>query len=116
MRLVLQNTTDNAVSATALSPCEPLSLHMTFRSNWQGSPSHVADCSSYDLLPWNLSSETGGSKPFGGPMNAHTGAMAIYGDHFLYPEVTADADAYSFVEFSTETQRSLHVMLYFKLR
>ena len=45
-------------------------------------------------------------------MDRATGAMAIFGDHFLYPEVRENFDAYSFVEFSTDSKRAMHVMLF----
>jgi hypothetical protein len=113
--LALTQAWTGAALQPSLRHCEVLSLHVQLRSNWQGSPLHIADCSSYDLLPWDLSGSAGGSVPYGGPMNPTTGEVAVYGDHFLYPEVSSTADGYAFVQFSTESKASMHVLVYFKL-
>lgn len=101
--------------APTLAHCGLVSLHLQLRSTWAGAPSHTADCSSFDLLPSDLSRPDGGSAEYGGPMDSKTGAVSVYGDHFLYPEVSAGSPGYGFVEFSTESQKTLLVMVYFHL-
>eukprot|EP01116_Phalansterium_solitarium_P020047 TRINITY_DN57_c0_g1_i6.p1 TRINITY_DN57_c0_g1~~TRINITY_DN57_c0_g1_i6.p1 ORF type:complete len:3361 (+),score=947.88 TRINITY_DN57_c0_g1_i6:1118-11200(+) len=60
--------------------------------------SHV-DCTSYKMLPYNLNSPTGGSSPYGGPVDS-SGAIHVFGTQFLMPPAIATSTAQSVIAFN----------------
>jgi hypothetical protein len=98
---------------TALSFCSVLSLHITVRDAWQGKSSHVADCTNYNLLPYNLSNPM----PYGTPMNPSTGQLVVYGTKFLFPEKAqaAETHSYAYMQLTLPVLPSLHVLLFYEI-
>lgn len=107
---LFQNWTESRPPPTQASHCTVFSLHILVRPSWQGSSTHVADCSSFNVLPWNLSNPA----QYGKSVNSATQALVIYGDRFLYPERMASEFSYSFHEF-TFPRTSVHMLLFFEV-
>lgn len=104
-----QNWTEDQPEVADLAHCTVFSIKVMVRPSWQGSSQHIADCTGFDILPWNLSNPV----PFGKEMDASSGALTMYGDHFLYPEKLHGSDGYTFLQLSFPNHNSLHVMTYF---
>lgn len=51
---------------------------------------HV-DCSSLDVVPWDLNNPDGGSEPYGGPLD-NTGSLHMWGSNFLMPDTRSTDD------------------------
>lgn len=75
------------------SHCNIYSLYI-FAQDQSQEKFHV-DCSSLDILPWNLNSIDGGSAPFGGPID-NVGSLYLFGSNFLMPPSASQFDTILF--------------------
>jgi len=63
-----------------LPRCTPFSFSITVSPD-----DETSRCAYLDTVPWNLNRYDGGSLRFGGPLNAETGVLELYGDEFGVP-------------------------------
>eukprot|EP01087_Luapelamoeba_hula_P002906 TRINITY_DN1271_c0_g1_i3.p1 TRINITY_DN1271_c0_g1~~TRINITY_DN1271_c0_g1_i3.p1 ORF type:complete len:3009 (-),score=261.11 TRINITY_DN1271_c0_g1_i3:1901-10927(-) len=78
-RLTLEMPLPSKLWSDAVNHCVPFSFTVNAQPTSQGHD-HV-DCLDFDQLPFNLNTNAGGSKPFGGPIV--DGRVHISGDKFL---------------------------------
>lgn len=78
---------------TQFPHCGPYGLKIFIR-NAHGDSTHV-DCSVYSVVPWNLDTASGGSVPYGGPID-RSGSIHMAGENFIMPDGDKPTDKITF--------------------